>query len=513
MNSNKINTKEKIMKNIRKTSLLVVFAFGSILLGQSIPILDGQQKAIRTLSSQYGFTDTSLQNYLISEYGAQLSQLTQSQGAELIRKFQGGNVTPSTDKKVEIKKEQAIKNKKQKKLLLAASVLEESMSKRFHFRDGSIREGTIIAIHDGNVTLKTESGEFTIPKSEFLAETAEITNKKGEVYVGAVLSETDEVFELRTDYGDATIHKREIEKMKRYHGGILDKKTEERRRFYTSEEQLISVFLDPTAYPLKGNTFYLSGLSIGYGLTDRFMITTKFGSNFAGDLNLHPRMRFYHKKTSDKEKSMAWGLGFHRSYPVESIVGKYSHAINHTDSAGTETALNESSSTDLNGDWKDNVITTGTENPMYIEAYLVFTSQRVNPTGRGKIGWTVGGKVSNAFIGRNEWLKEDYSWNDDKLYKVPFRLWAALDYDLRKDLKLVASIWIDNGYKTLELSKVLEDYFGSDGSPSLSLDSVLGKDNLLDFDFGILYAFNENFRLGLHFQQPYIDFYWEFFEF
>ena len=103
------------MKNIRKTSLLVVFAFSSILLGQSTPILDGQQKAIRTLSSQYGFTDTSLQNYLISEYGAQLSQLTQSQGAELIRKFQGGKVTHSADKKIEIKKEQTIKNKKQKK--------------------------------------------------------------------------------------------------------------------------------------------------------------------------------------------------------------------------------------------------------------------------------------------------------------------------------------------------------------------------------------------------------------
>jgi hypothetical protein len=489
------------MKNIRKINFLLILIVSAFLSAQSTPILDGQKKAIRVLSSQNGFAEESLQNYLISEYGVQLSQLTQSQGAELIKKFQSGNVTPSA-----VEKEQTIKNNNQKKRLLAASVLEEGMKKRFHFRDGSIREGTITAVQDDNVTLKTESGEFMIPKSEFLAETAEITNKKGEVYVGAVLSETDEVFELRTDYGDATIHKREIEKMKRYHGGILDKKTEERRRFYTSEEQLISVFLDPTANPLKGNTFYLSGLSIGYGLTDRFMITTKFGSNFVGDLNLHPKMRFYHKKTADKEKSMAWGLGFHRSYPVESIIGKYSHAIIVNDSTPTlnlnETSLETS-----------DVMKSDLNNPMYIEAYLVFTSQRVNPTGRGKVGWTVGGKVSNAFNGRDEWLKKEYSWDEESLYKIPFRLWTTLDYDLRKDLKLVASIWIDNGYKTLELSNVLDDYSGKDGSTSFSLDSIEGEPSLVDFDFGILYAFSESFRFGIHFQQPYIDFYWEFFEF
>jgi hypothetical protein len=152
-------------------------------------------------------------------------------------------------------------------------------------------------------------------------------------------------------------------------------------------------------------------------------------------------------------------------------------------------------------------------NPMYIEAYLVFTSQRVNPTGRGKVGWTVGGKVSNAFNGRDEWLKKEYSWDEESLYKIPFRLWTTLDYDLRKDLKLEASIWIDNGYKTLELSNVLDDYSGKDGSTSFSLDSIEGEPSLVDFDFGILYAFSESFRFGIHFQQPYIDFYWEFFEF
>ena len=72
----------------------------------------------------------------------------------------------------------------------------------------------------------------------------------------------------------AIIQKRDIRTMKRYHGGVLDKKSEDRRKFYQGEAQLINIFMDPTAFPLIGNTFYLSGLSLGYGLTDRFMHET-----------------------------------------------------------------------------------------------------------------------------------------------------------------------------------------------------------------------------------------------
>jgi hypothetical protein len=151
------------------------------------------------------------------------------------------------------------------------------------------------------------------------------------------------------------------------------------------------------------------------------------------------------------------------------------------------------------------------KNPMYAEAYLVFSSSRINPSGRGKVGWNLGAKVTNAFSNRDKYIKEGYSW--DKSFKVPFRLWASLDYDLRKDLKFVASMWADNGYKTLNAGTAFEDYIGSDGSQALSIDSIRGKESLVDFDFGILYAVNENFRIGVHFQQPFLDFYWEFFEF
>ena len=48
---------------------------------------------------------------------------------------------------------------------------------------------------------------------------------------------------------------------------------------------------------------------------------------------------------------------------------------------------------------------------------------------------------------------------------------------------------------------------------------LASKINYSHFGTGIMYraltayAVNNNFRIGLHFQQPYLDIYWEFFEF
>lgn len=488
-----------------KFLIITIFMFFTLLYAQTDQIFFGQQKAIKNLSQQSGMSDADLNNYIMQRYGLPLDKLSQSQGAALITDFQNNTISKaSIMSKPAVKKTPQLSIAEKKALLTAASVLEKGMKKRFHFKDGSISEGEIINVDNEVVTLSTESGEFKIPKTEFLAETAEITNKKGEKFVGNVLSEDEEEFKIRTQYGDATIHKKNIEKMSRFHGGILDKKTEARKKFYTGEAVLLSVFLDPTATPLSPNTFYISGMSLGYGLTDRFMLTTKYASNFNGDLNLHPKMRFYHKKSADSEKSMAFGLGFHRSYPIKSIIGKYSHAIK----LPGEITLNDSD-LELEDVMKPDSLLP--DNPMYAEAYLVFSSSRINPSGRGKVGWNLGAKVTNAFSNRDKYIKEEYSW--DKSFKVPFRLWASLDYDLRKDLKFVASMWADNGYKTLNAGTAFDDYIGNDGSQPLSIDSIRGKESLVDFDFGILYAVNENFRIGVHFQQPFLDIYWEFFEF
>jgi len=487
------------------TKYITLILFSAFLFAQDGAILPGQKSAIQSLSTAAGFTNADLNTYLVQNYGQTLDGLSRTQGASVIKEFQTGSASKPAAAQ-------------QKADLAVASILEAGMKKLFHFRDGTVRDGEILTIEDGIAVLKTGSGSFNIPADQFLSETAEITNKKGELFKGVVIGETIEEFILRTNYGDAVVQKRDIRSMKRYHGGVLDRKTEERRKFYQGEAQLISVFMDPTAFPLAGNTFYLSGLSIGYGLTDRFMITTKFGANFSGDLNLHPRMRFYHKKSAEKEVAASWGLGLHRAYSVNSIVGKYSHAINinHLNSDGETDSTVALHETEYNiGD----VVKKNQEDILYAEAYVVFSSRRVNTTGRGKVGWSAGAKVSNAFLGRDEWLKTqindstNVNWSDKGEYALPFRCWVSLEYDLRKDLKFVGSAWVDNGFKTMDLDQTLDDYFGEDGTPSFSLDSPRGTVSMIDFDFGVMYALSENFRVGVHFQQPYLDFYWEFFEF
>ena len=487
------------------TKYITLMLFSAFLLAQDGAILPGQKSAIQSLSTAAGFTSADLNTYLVQNYGQTLDGLSRTQGATVIKEFQAGSASKPAAAQ-------------QKEDLAVASILEVGMKKRFHFTDGSVRDGEIISIENEVVSIKTGSGTFNIPAGQFLSETAEVKNKKGELFKGVVLGETAEEYIIRTSFGDAVVQKKDIQSMKRYHGGILDRQSEERRKFYQSEAQLLSVFMDPTAFPLKGNTFYLSGLSVGYGLTDRFMITTKFGSDFNNDLNLHPRMRFYHRKSAEKEVAAAWGLGIHRKFPNKSVIGKYSHAINITDSAGVTTPLNKMTKNNIENDDDaltiDDVALEASGSGLYAEAFLVFSSRRVNPTGRGKIGWSVGAKVSNAFVGRDEIVKkataggDSISWSTEGKYSVPFRSWLSLEYDLRKDLKFVGSAWVDNGYKTMAFGDTFEDY-----TDNFSLDSPGGEVSMIDFDFGILYAVNESLRIGLHFQQPYIDFYWEFFEF
>ena len=69
-------------------------------------------------------------------------------------------------------------------------------------------------------------------------------------------------------------------------------------------------------------------------------------------------------------------------------------------------------------------------------------------------------------VGRSEYgvtLIDDYEWDNSALYAVPFRAWLSLEYDLRKDLKFLASTWVSNGWKTRSFGQVISDYSGNDG--------------------------------------------------
>ena len=160
------------MNIMRLTSVLCL---ASLLFGQSGKILPGQIRAITTLSSNAGFSEPELESFLLQEFGSGLESLSRDQGAEVIKGFQARKFKPSAKEENDFKP------------LKVAKALEVGMRKRFHFTDGTIREGEVLVVENQIVRLKTSSGTFNIPSKEFLEESAEIINKNGELFKGSVL--------------------------------------------------------------------------------------------------------------------------------------------------------------------------------------------------------------------------------------------------------------------------------------------------------------------------------------
>ena len=394
----------------------------------------------------------------------------------------------------------------QEKLVLA-DVLEVGMSKYFYLVDGNRIRGVITKIENQDCSIETAEGILVVPISDILEEIIDLIKLDDTRYKGALLREDAESLLIRSRYGDVTIMKKEVLKMERYHGGKLAPAVESRRTFDQGEDELISQFWDSNAFILEPNTFLLTPISLGYGFTDKFMISTRWSSNFNGDINLLPKIRLWHKKESTMESGFTLGLGIHQEFPLQTAISKFSHAfVNEAGESLNESSISDDTFYELYQD-DDNVL---------FEGYLVYSTKRKNPTGRGKVGWSVGVKTSNMI----NHLKDipiningqEFTLSGDEKYKIPIRIYGLFHYDLQKNIKFVASMAYDNSYRELEFDKSTEDFFGKVGD-AFTFDSFRGEAAEFSFDFGFMYAVNDNFRIGVHFQQPYIDFHWEFFEF
>ena len=481
------------------------------LYAQDGSIIPAQKSAIAALATQKGYTQLSLDNYLQINYNSTLNNLSKENAVLVIQAFQSGDspiLTPIPNKKAAQTVKPGVSASAPQKPLatataapLRASILESGMSKRFYLVDGNIINGTILKISNGICEIETPDGTLNIPSSDILEETAKITKKDDTRYVGPVLKDSMQEIVIRSKYGDVVINKKDIKDMDRFHGGKRVAWAEEKKTFYQGEAVLTDIFMDPTAFPLPPHTFYISGLSLGYGFTDRFMLRTKFGSNFSGDLNLQAHWRFYHRPTAAKESAAAVGMSLHRNYPMRNLTARYSQFID----VAPDKTLNDSKTFIV-----DDVMRDPETVDIYAEIYIVQSYRRTMESGRGKVGAHFGARTNSFPLLKDNILIQDstFMWADE--FKIPFRLFAGFEYDLSKNMKFLAEVWADNGNKYRSFSDSWEDYFGDD--TRFVLDGAGGKYSPLDFDFGFLYAVNESFRLGIHFQQPYLVFYWELYE-
>ncbi len=485
-------------------SLLTILIMVLAIHAQDGTILPAQRAAIVKLATGLGFTKMTLDNHIQTTYQTSLDNLSRENAGRVIQAFQEGNVTSTpTPAATAFSPTPQAMPLQSKPEVITASILEEGMSKRFYLVDGNIINGTILKIKGNICQIETPDGTLNIPKTDILEETAKITKKDDTRYVGPVLKDSQQEIVIRSKYGDVIINKKDIKDMDRFHGGKRVAWAEEKKTFYQGEAVLTDIFMDPTAFPLPAHTFYVSGLSLGYGFTDRFMLRTQFGSNFSGDLNIQGLWRFYHRPTGSKESAAALGMSLHRNYPMKNLVARYSQFIETSPGM----TLNDETDMDVN-----HVMEDPDASGVYAEIYFVQSYRRTMESGRGKVGAHFGARTNTFPLLKSDLLNGDssFTWQDDGEFIIPFRLFAGFEYDLSKNMKFLAEVWADNGNKYRSFSQSWDDYFGDD--TRFVLDGAAGKYSMLDFDFGFLYAVNETFRIGIHFQQPYLVFYWELYE-
>ena len=511
--------------------LYFLLLISTFIFSQDGSVLPMQKIAINTIKNDKEISNDKFSAILASYGVSSLEQLSQSNASKLIKSLQREQLNERSDQYSE------------NIAPVIAETLEIGMTKRFYLIDGNSFYGTITEVDEQDCTIKTENSmAMKIPLTDILEERIEVTLRNGDLVSGPVISENEELMEIKTKYNRTkgnyyNVWKKDIENMTRFNGGKKVKNVN-KKKFYQGEAQLIGVFQDPLAFSLTSNTFFISGLSLGYGFTERFQILTKFGSNFSGDLNLHPHMRFFHKKDSKSESALAWGMGFHRAYPYKKIAAEYAHFIKfdgnkqncfeenpYESCDGYNTIDKPIAINEIPNFSNIEEVFSGTNHEntsVFASAYLVYSSRRANPSGRGKVGWSVGLETNSLFLIQDDLeaslnnygsCPESAINNDCGKYTIenffPYRIWANFEYDLQKNLKFVAAMWADNGNRFMKTGDVLEDYFGDEGDPFV-FDSPKGEYNPIDFDFGFMYAVNNNFRIGLHFQKPYLDFYWEF---
>ncbi len=392
----------------------------------------------------------------------------------------------------------------------AARALHIGMSKRFHLRDGNAVTGKIVDIDGVNVcTIETLDGTLRIPAMAILEETVEVVKKDDTGYDGPVLKEDSQEVVVRSAYGDVVVSKEDIREMHRYYGGKRISWAEEKKRFYQGEATLTGTFTDPTAFLLRPHTFYISGLSLGYGFSERFNVFTNIGPDFNGDLNVKLRYAVFQRAQGASETALAVGLGLFRDHRMISRYRQYSHWL---------------------GRGRDGVIVSDDQrfdeispDAMEIEDVLedpdarqfdwtfhtVLSHRQPLGSGRGKWGWHLGFSTNGMAFDKPALKDSSFTWDSD--FRFPYRVWVAADYDLSKRLKLIGRLWADNGYKYLSFGKAMDDYLGDVGEP-FTFDSPSGRYRPVDMDFGVLMAVSETLRLGMHFQKPFITLYWEFYE-
>ena len=437
--------------------------------------------------------------------------------------------------------------------IFTLSFSQEEGLQEFKLKDGTIINGIIIDQDDKSFTIKTKYGSININKEDITQKEYEVKLLTGETLVGTKLKENDTFIILRTKMGDLTIQQSDIKNLHEinislsndksnnssYSGnsygvtGLLfgANKIDKNIDFALGDEQLIDLFFDPTGYTLEKGALYLSGFSFGFGVTDKIQITSKWVGFFGGNMNFRPKIKLYEK--GNWEEQHAFSIGTHIHSRWKSNLYEWKEGIGEkiifngedvgcAEKGGYGSCWKQTAPPDTLAEWggyynfgqeieslvynlPDNYDPNAVDTVYLIEPYIendyfeenyfsmmelfsAYTYSKARNGLRGRISHTLGGNVK--IINHNK-----------KIHYFP-RIYYGLDIDINSKLKMISELFYDPSY--LESWK-REEYDNNENAENIEKSEW----SPIHVDFGFMYALNESFRFGIHFQQPFIAIYWK----
>lgn len=404
-------------------------------------------------------------------------------------------------------------------LLISIGLLANSSTpddQTIYLKSGEKLTGKIIKTdaQTGKISIQTEYGILIVHKDDILEEVITIELKSGDKFKGKILAKNGTTTNLLTDYGVLTIANSDITKIEYGLKGKSDKLSEIKEKFALGSERQIDVFYDPTGYTLDKGVLYVSGLSWGFGITDRFQITSKWSGYIVGNFNIRPKLQLFRFGTLEKEHTFSIGGHYHtRINPdkYEWLEKTYQFDKGHyeyTDSdrgwvpsgetipiyygayhkIGSEIDIDEADQrydTVYNELMYDCVNVDSPDPQEFYEVFAAYTFLKARRGNTGRISHTFGAIVSKH----------------PNKKKLMYKAYYAGGIDIRKNLIMNYEIFYDPYY--IEWWNRADGPFGN-YDENLSIEKP-EKPYIspFHFDVGFIYAVTDWLRFGIHFQ-PYI---------
>ena len=378
-------------------------------------------------------------------------------------------------------------------LILVIGALSAQDTRTLTLKSGDKITGQVVEETDTTLTIINPlMGQMVINKSNLKERVISITLKSGDKIGGTFVSRSATEIVVATAFGDVTIPADQVETINDqssstptirhtpFGTAIVSKSTGSDEWFF-SNERLMDIWFDPTGYTIGKNKLYMSGLSWGFGLTDKVQITSRWTNYFINDFNIRPKVTFFKKGTIESETAAAAGIHMHtRGLPgkykwVDDAHEEYNYNTGESSRGVRGGYVRLGSRKDADGHYHDSF---GEGDKMWFELFGAYTMSKLRSGGDGRMNTTFG---ASAVM---------YPGED-----IAPRIFAAFDTDVTQSVKVMAEIFYDAYYPEIQ-------NFDSDSKMASSLH----------FDIGFLtnrISFSEDFWMGFHFQRPFISFYWK----